>query len=88
MRQLIEWLGMAAAIIMPLWNIPLILHIRRRRSSRDISLSWTLGVFVCIVVMLPSALVSSDNVFRVFTILNTALFGGVVFQVLRFRNKR
>ena len=38
-------LGLIAAVGMPLWNIPLILHIRRRRSSQDISLPWALGVF-------------------------------------------
>lgn len=78
-------LGLIAAVGMPLWNIPLILHIRRRRSSHDISLTWALGVFACILLMLPSALVSPDPVFRAFGIINTVLFGAVVIQVLRYR---
>ena len=74
-----------AAIILPLFNIPLIVRIQQRRSSRDVSLSWALGVWVCFIIMLPSGLVSPDKVYRVFTIANITLFTGVVVQVLRFR---
>ena len=79
-------LGLIAAVAMPLWNIPLILRIQRRRSSGDISLAWALGVFGCILLMLPSALASPDVVFRAFGIVNTVLFGAVVVQVLRYRS--
>ena len=78
-------LGLVAAMAMPLWNIPLIVTIRQRRSSKDISLAWAVGVFVCIVLMLPSALVSPDRVFTVFAVMNTALFGAVLLHVLRYR---
>ena len=70
---------------MPLWNIPLIITIERRKSAGDISLMWVLGVWVCIVLMLPSALVSPDAVFKTFSLTNTLLFTGVVIQVLRYR---
>ncbi len=79
------WLGMVAAIVLPFWNIPLILTIQRRKSSKDISLSWALGVFTCLVLMLPSGLESSDPVFKVFCIVNVVLFSAVVVQVFRFR---
>jgi len=79
-------LGLMAAVVLPLWNIPLILRIRRRKSSRDISLLWAVGVFVCLVLMLPSGLSSSDPVFRVFTAINFVLFSTVVAFVLRYRN--
>ena len=78
-------LGLIAAVAMPLWNIPLILKIGQRKSSKDISLSWALGVFACILLMLPSALASPDAIFRAFGIANTVLFAGVVIQVLRYR---
>ena len=78
-------LGLIAAVAMPLWNIPLILKIGQRKSSKDISLSWALGVFACILLMLPSALASPDAIFRAFGIANTALFAAVVVQVLRYR---
>lgn len=78
-------LGLIAAVVMPLWNIPLILRIGRRKSSKDISLSWALGIFACILLMLPSALASPDAIFRTFGIANTVLFAGVVVQVIRYR---
>ena len=79
-------LGMIAAIAMPLWNIPLIIKIEQRKSSKDISAAWALGVFACILLMLPSGIISPDPVFRIFTLVNSVLFGGVTFQVLRYRN--
>ncbi len=86
--SLIERVGLAAAIVLPFWNIPLIVKIQRRRSSKDMSLSWTLGVWVCLLLMLPSGLASSDTVFKTFTIINIMLFSGVVVQVLRFHFPR
>ena len=82
---MIETIGMIAAIILPFWNIPLILRIQRRRSSNDISMLWAVGVFVCLLLMLPSGLISADRVFKVFTITNIVLFGAVVVQVIRYR---
>ena len=78
-------IGWMAALALPFWNIPLILHIQRRRSSRDISLPWVIGVWICILLMLPSALASPDRVFRAFAVVNAVLFSAVVIQVLRFR---
>lgn len=78
-------LGLIAAVAMPLWNIPLIIRIHRRKSSKDISLTWALGILACILLILPSALVSPDVIFRVFSLMNTALFGAVVIQVIRYR---
>ncbi len=86
MSELLRTIGLVAGVVMPLWNIPLILKIRRRQSSKDISLPWALGVFGCIVLMLPAALVSPDMVFRAFAISNVVLFGFVVAQVLRYRH--
>ena len=83
--KLIQHVGMVAAVVMPFWNIPLILMIQRRKSSKDISLAWAAGVFVCILIMLPSALLSPDQVFRAYSVVNTFFFGAVLVQVLRFR---
>ena len=79
---------MAAAIIMPLWNIPLISRILKRKSSEDISLFWVIGVWICIVAMLPSAIVSSDSILKTFGIANSVLFSGVLFTVIKFRNPK
>lgn len=81
----IETVGFLSAILLPLWNLPLILRIRRRRSSADISLAWAVGVLVCLIGMLPSGLYSPDPIYRAFTVVNLLFFSVVVFQVLRFR---
>ncbi len=82
---MIEKIGWIAAVALPLWNIPLIVRIRQRKSSKDISLAWALGVFGCLVAMLPSGLISADPVFKTFTVVNLILFSAVVIQVLRYR---
>ena len=80
-----ETIGLIAAVVLPFWNIPLILRIERRRSSKDISLFWCIGVWVCFALMLPSGLRSPDLVFKAFTITNFILFSAVTVQVLRYR---
>ena len=80
-----QTVGMIAAVVLPLWNIPLILRIRARRSSKDVSMWWAVGVWVCLMAMLPSGLASPDRVFRLFTIVNFVLFSGVVVYVVRYR---
>jgi len=76
---------MISAVALPFCNLPLILRIQQRQSADDISPVWAIGVWICLVGMLPSGLASQDPVFRIFTIVNLALFSGVVVQVLRFR---
>lgn len=82
---MIKILGTLAAIMLPLFNIPLMLRIRKRRSSDDISLVWTIGIFVCSLLMLPSAMVSTDLVFKLFAIVNIVLFSGVTYFVWKYR---
>src|SRR4051812_19228239 len=60
MERFVRQVGLVAALAMPLWNIPLIRHILKRKSSADISRGWLYGVWSCIVLMLPSALASPD----------------------------
>jgi len=82
---MIEVIGLVAAVVLPFWNIPLIIRIQKRKSSKDISLLWALGVWICLILMLPAAIISSDIVFKAFSFMNTALFSLVVIQTLRFR---
>ena len=83
--EIAKFAGMAASIIMPLFNFPLVYKIWKRKSSTDISLTWALGIWFSILLMLPASLISSDPVFRVFGILNFILFSGVLFVVLKYR---
>ncbi len=76
--------GLISGILMPFFNIPLIWHIVRRRSSLDISLFWVIGVEVCVLGMLPSAWRSTDFVLKSFGVVNTLFFTVVCVVVLYF----
>lgn len=77
-----QTLGLFAAVILPFWNIPLILRIIQRRSSKDISLWWALGAWVCLVLMAPSGFTSQDIVWKTYNIINFILFSAVVIFTL------
>jgi len=81
----IQKIALVAAIVLPLWNIPLIVRVIQRKSSRDISLSWAVGVWICFAFMAPSGFTSTDLVWRVFNISNFILFSFVVITVLIYR---
>jgi len=85
---MVETIGFVAAVLLPLWNIPLMIRIHRRKSSQDVSLWWAGGVWGCLVLMLPAGLGSPDTVFKVFTVSNFVLFTLVVLQVIRYRGRR
>lgn len=78
-------IALIAAIILPLWNIPLIVRIIKRRSSKDISIPWALGVWICFLLMAPEAIRSPDLVWRTFNVVNLVLFTAVVVVVLIYR---
>ncbi len=82
---MIRTVGLIVAVLLPFLNIPLIVRIGRRKSSKDVSLWWTFGVFVGLLLMLPSALISVDVVFKTSSVVNIILFGAVVIQVVRYR---
>ncbi|MBF0386844.1 MAG: hypothetical protein HQL20_03195 [Candidatus Omnitrophica bacterium] len=81
----LELLALVASVVMPMWNIPLIIKIFRRRSSADLSMYWLWGVWGCMLLMLPWAFLTKDNVLRVFSCVNFVLFSGVAVAVMKFR---
>ena len=83
-----EKIALIAAVVLPLWNIPLIVRVVRRKSSEDISLYWALGVWTCLVLMTPEGFTSIDPVWRVFNIANLTLFSAVVVVVLLYRRRK
>ena len=85
MIKVFQVIGIIAAVILPFWNIPLIVRIEKRKSSKDLSIWWVVGVWVCLVLMFPSAVVSKDIVFKVFSFVNITLFSFVVIQTVRYR---
>lgn len=85
---IIQLLGLIGAVVMPFWNIPLVIKIVKRKSANDISLLWVSGVWVCVVLMLPSALVSLDPVLKIFGIINAISFTAVFFTVLKYHKPK
>lgn len=83
--SLIDQIGLITAVILPLFNIPLILRIIKRKSSEDISLWWAMGVWVCLLLMAPSGFRSADIVWRVFNYVNVTLFTVVAIVTLKYR---
>jgi uncharacterized protein with PQ loop repeat len=83
----IEWMGVVSGIALPLFNIPLIIKLIKRKSSADLSLTWAVGVWVCIVFMTPRALSSPDIAFKAFGAMNIVFFSIVTFFVVKYRSK-
>ena len=82
-----EKIALIAAIILPLWNIPLIVKIAKRKSSHDISMCWAIGVWGCFALMAPDGFASTDLVWKSFNIANLILFSCVVIFVIAYRKK-
>ena len=78
---------MVAGVILPLFNIPLILRIIKRKSADDISLVWVFAVWICILLMSPAAFMSSDTAFRLFGYANVIFFTGVVFATVKYHHR-
>ena len=87
MHDWISLIGTVSGVALPLFNIPLIVRLVKRKSSEDFSVSWALGVWVCILLMTPQALRSPDTTFRAYGIINLIFFSGVVFFILKYRKK-
>jgi hypothetical protein len=85
--EFLQTLAMIGAVVLPFWNIPLILRIIERKSSQDISLPWAFGVWGCLLLMFPSTFFTPDPVFRVFNFFNFILFTGVLAVILIYRRK-
>lgn len=83
--SVIQILAMLSSVALPFFNIPLIIRIFKRRSSKDLSLIWAIGVWTCMVGMTPGALQSSDFIFTLFSLCNLFFFTGVLILVLWFR---
>jgi len=81
---MIRNIGMISGILMPFFNIPLIVRIIRRGSSEDISLVWAVGAWICVMGMLPQSLQSPDPVLLTFGIVNGLFFTGVFLSVIYF----
>jgi uncharacterized protein with PQ loop repeat len=85
---LIDKIAFVAAIVLPLFNIPLIIRMVKRKSSEDISLWWVFGVWACILLMAPASFQSEDVVWRFFNYNNILMFTAVVFTTIKYRKSK
>lgn len=81
---MMQKIALVAAIVLPLWNIPLIYRIIKRKSSKDLSLYWLFGVWICFILMFPASLSSSDIIWKTFNIVNFVLFSCLAVTTLIF----
>jgi len=81
----VKTIGFLAAVILPLWDIPLMVHIIKRKSSQDISLGWAFGLWLSSVLMAPSAFIGKDRVAMGFNAVNVAMLTGVLIVVFKYR---
>jgi len=84
---MMQRIALVAALVLPFWNVPLIIRIVKRKSSADISIYWALGVWICFLLMAPQGFTSEDIVWRSFNIANLILFSLVVIAVVAYRKK-
>lgn len=78
-------IGLTVGLILPFFNLAQIWRMFKCKSSHDISIVWCIGVWVCIMLMLPSALISEDTVYRTFSIANVAFFSALVGTAVYYR---
>lgn len=84
---MIQKISLVASVVLPMFNIPLIIRIIRRKSSSDISLTWAWGVWICLLLMAPDGFTSTEIVWKTFNIVNLTLFTAVVITVTIYRRK-
>lgn len=81
-------LATVSGVALPLFNIPLIVRLLKRKSAEDMSVTWAIGVWVCIVGMTPQAFRSPDPSFRIYGYVNIVFFTVVAFLIVKYRMKR
>ncbi len=86
--ETIKIMGVVASVILPMFNIPLILKIRKTGSSKDFSLTWAFGILGCTLLMMPSVLLTPDIVFKAFGIINLVSFSTVMFYILKYHRHK
>jgi len=81
----VKTIGLWAAIILPLWDIPLIVRVVKRKSSQDISLIWAIGIWITAVMLAPSAFLSGDKMAIGFNTMNVIMLTGVMIVTIKYR---
>ena len=81
-------IGFWAGVILPLWDIPLMVRMYQRKSSDDISIFWAVGIWFSSVLMAPSSFFSRDILAIGFNVMNVTMLTGVLILVLKYRKRK
>jgi uncharacterized protein with PQ loop repeat len=82
-----QTIGLWAGIMLPLWDIPLIVRVLKRKSASDISVVWAWGIWGSSILMAPSAFVSGDKAAIGFNLTNCITLTIVLIVVLKYQRK-
>lgn len=85
MKGLFENISTIAAAVLPLFDIPLILHIMKRRSSKDISVLWAVGLWVTSIALAPAGILNPNWASKLFNIVNVIMLTILVVVVWKYR---
>ena len=78
-------IGFWAGVILPLWDIPLMVRMYQRKSSQDISMVWAVGIWASAVLMTPSSFITGDKLAIGFNIMNVTMLTGVLIMTIKYR---
>ncbi len=81
----VDTLATVAGSALPLFDISLIMYVIKRKSSKDISLMWAVGLWATSVAMAPAGIMSADIASRAFNIVNVVMLTFVVVVVYKYR---
>ena len=82
-----DTIGLWAGIALPLWDIPLIVRIIRRKSSNDISLIWMWGLWGSSVLMTPAGFLAHNKMAIGFNVVNVTMLSILLIVVLKYHQK-
>jgi uncharacterized protein with PQ loop repeat len=82
-----EAIATVAGGVLPLFDIPLIYHVIKRRRSNDISRLWAMGLWLTSIAMAPAGIRSGDWASKAFNIVNVIMLTIVVWVVFKYRQE-
>ena len=77
--------GSIAGAALPLFDIPLIVRIVKRRSSKDISVLWAVGLWASSAAMVPAGILSHEWASKAFNIVNITMLTALLMVVIKYR---
>ena len=77
-----EKIGFWAGVALPLFDIPLIIHVVKRKSSADISMIWIVGLWATSVMLLIG---TKEQMAMGFNIVNVLMLTILMAVVIKYR---